>query len=110
MTEIVKNRRAYTGPFEHLVLTALAAFPEGAYEKMIREHIEARSVRTVSSGALSTTLHRMREKGYVWAVWKLPAKTRGGRSRHYYGLTEGGQAAIRRFEAENPPVSDLVTV
>ena len=82
----------YLGDFEQLVLFSVLHLEEDAYGVAIRESIEERTGRTVSSGAIYTTLGRLEERGLVSSD-ERPAPGRG-RPRRYYALTAGGARAL----------------
>lgn len=84
---------AYLGEFEQLILFALLDLGKDAYGITIRESIEERTGRTVSSGAIYTTLGRLQEKGLVSSREEKP--TEGpGRPRKYYDLEPDGARAL----------------
>ena len=53
----------YLGAFEQLILFSVLQLEDGAYGVSIRENIEERTGRTVSIGAICTTLGRLEERG-----------------------------------------------
>jgi PadR family transcriptional regulator PadR len=83
------------GEFEHLVLLAILRLEAQAHGFGIGRTLEADAGRTVSRGALYTTLDRLEAKGFV--RWKLIAggAERGHLPRRVYGVTAKGLAAIR---------------
>ena len=68
---------------------------ESAYGGAIREAIEERTGRVVSSGAINTALGRLAEKRLVRTTVGDPASGRVGRPRKYYALTPVGARALR---------------
>ena len=80
----------YLGELEQLILFAVTALRADAYGGAIRAHIEERSGRIVSSGAISTTLGRLEERGVVVGRVGAPVSGRAGRPRKYYKLTPAG--------------------
>ena len=80
----------YLGELEQLILFAVTALGADAYGGAIRAHIEERSGRIVSSGAISTTLGRLEERGVVAGRVGAPVSGRAGRPRKYYKLTPAG--------------------
>lgn len=82
----------YLGDFEQLVLFSVLHLEEEAYGVSIRESIEERTGRTVSSGAIYTTLGRLEERGLVSSDERhTPGR---GRPRRYYALTAAGARAL----------------
>ena len=56
---------SHLGELEQLILFAVTALGDDAYGGAIRAHIEERSGRIVSSGAISTTLGRLEERYFI---------------------------------------------
>ena len=69
------------GEFEILVLAALIRLGADAYGVTIRREIEERANRSVSIGALYSTLARMEEKGYIGSRVGEATPERGGRAK-----------------------------
>jgi len=86
----------YAGEFEQLVLLAVLRLGEGAYGATIRRLIEASTGRSVSIGAVYTTLERLHVKGYVRPHVGAPTAERGGRRRKIYTLAPKGRTALAR--------------
>jgi PadR family transcriptional regulator PadR len=86
---------AYLGEFEHLLLLTVLRLGVEAYGADIARDLDQRAGRSVSRGALYTSLDRLEAKGYV--RWKAAAGTpaRNGLPRRVYGVTPGGLAALR---------------
>lgn len=84
----------YLGEFEQLILFSLLQLGEEAYGVSIRETIEARTGRTISSGAIYTALGRLEERGLVTSRVDGPVPGRAGRPRKYYRLTPAGARAL----------------
>ena len=85
------------GELEQSILFALLEL-EGreAYGVTIRESIQRRTGRTVSSGAVYTGLDRLREQGLVASWVGEPTPERGGRRKRLYRLEPAGLAALDR--------------
>jgi DNA-binding PadR family transcriptional regulator len=81
---------SHLGELEQLILFAVTALGDDAYGGAIRAHIEERSGRIVSSGAISTTLGRLEERRLVIGRVGPPVTGRAGRPRKYYALTPAG--------------------
>jgi DNA-binding PadR family transcriptional regulator len=83
----------YLGEFEQLILFSVLHLHDDAYGVAIRESIEGRTGRAVSSGAIYTTLGRLEERGLVSSDAGPP--TPGpGRPRKYYTITPPGARAL----------------
>ncbi len=82
----------YLGEFEQLILFALLLLDEEAHGAAIRETIEERTGRVVSSGAIFTALKRMEERGLV-SSW-VGEPDGPGRPRRLYALEKPGARAL----------------
>ena len=82
------------GSFEQLLLFSVLQLEDGAYGVSIRENIEERTGRTVSIGAIYTTLGRLEERGLVRSRTESP-RGRTGRPRKYYRLSPEGARDLR---------------
>jgi DNA-binding PadR family transcriptional regulator len=80
----------HLGELEQLILFAVTALGDEAYGGAIRAHIEERTGRVVSSGAINTTLGRLAERRLVTGRVGEPVPGRPGRPRKYYALTRSG--------------------
>ena len=80
----------HLGELEQLILFAVTALGDDAYGGAIRAHIEERSGRVVSSGAINTTLGRLADRRLVIGRVGAPVSGRAGRPRKYYALTPAG--------------------
>jgi PadR family transcriptional regulator PadR len=86
----------YLTDFELFVMLAAAALASGeAYGISIQRHIEQRTKRVISIGAVYATVERLVEKGYLKTSLSGPIPTRGGRARKLVTLTAAGSAAVR---------------
>jgi hypothetical protein len=59
----MSRKQQFLGEFEQMVMLAILHLEDGAYTVPIREQIMERTGRSVSRGALYTTLERLEEKG-----------------------------------------------
>jgi len=83
------------GEFEQLVLLAILRLQADAHGVGIGRALEADAGRSVSRGALYTTLDRLESKGLV--RWRLATggEERARLPRRVYAVTARGLAAIR---------------
>ena len=88
----------YLGTFEQLILFSVLQLRDEAYGVSIRENIEERTGRTVSVGAIYTTLGRLEERGLVRSRTE-EARGRTGRPRKYYALSPEGARKLRESYA-----------
>ncbi len=84
----------YLGEFEQLILFSVVELGDDAYGGAIREIIEQRTGRVVSSGAINTALGRLAERKLVTAQVAEPGAGRMGRPRKYYSLEPAGARAL----------------
>ena len=84
----------YLGEFEQLILFSVLQLGDEAYGVAIRETIEERTGRRVSSGAIYTTLGRLEDRGLVTSHTESPQEGRTGRPRKYYALKREGAQAL----------------
>jgi PadR family transcriptional regulator, regulatory protein PadR len=88
------------GRFEELILMAVFRLRGEGYGTTIRGEVEERAGRTVSVGALYTTLERLQEKGFVTSRLGDPTPQRGGRAKRFVKITGAGERALGRSLSE----------
>lgn len=86
--------KAYLGEFEELVLLTIATLGQEAYGVTIQQDIENRCNRSISIGALHSTITRLEEKGFLKSWVGGATQERGGRSKRYYEITQAGKKAV----------------
>lgn len=86
---------AYLGEFEQLILFSVLQLGDDAYGVAIRENIEERTGRVVSSGSIYTALGRMEARGLVESRVGEPISGKAGRPRKFYTLEPSGARALR---------------
>ena len=82
------------GEFEQMVLLAILRLGENAWGTAIREEIQSCAARSVTAGALYTTLMRLEHKQLVTSSLGEPTAARGGKAKRFYSVTGKGRAAI----------------
>ena len=92
---MVRAPAPYLGEFEQLVLLAVLQLGDNAYAVPLRRAIEEAAARSVSRGALYTTLERLETKGFLSSRMGEPTADRGGRRRRYYSVMPAGVRALR---------------
>jgi DNA-binding PadR family transcriptional regulator len=93
------DRMESLGAFEQLVLFCVLRLGDVAYGVTIRELLEERTRRAVSSGAIYTALARLEERGLVasWVGESTPG--RAGRPPKYYRVEpKGARAMLAAYE------------
>src|SRR5262247_2950967 len=85
----------YLGEFEQLLLLTVLRLGADAFGTQIARELDQRAGRSVSRGALYTSLDRLEDKGLV--RWRLAPGTalRDGLPRRVYTVTPAGVAALR---------------
>lgn len=84
----------YLGEFEELVLLTVAALGDGAYGVSIQQDIETRCRRSISIGALHSTITRLEEKGFLKSWLGGATAERGGRSKRFFEVTQAGKKVL----------------
>ena len=102
--------KGYIGEFEELVLLIIAALDEDAYGVAIKEVIEKRTDRSISIGALHSTITRLEEKGLIKSWLGDPTQERGGRRKRYFELTNLGKSSLREMKDLRDELWDLSKV
>jgi len=82
------------GHFEFKILHAVESLRSEAYGVAMKKHIQKEFSKTVSYGALYTTLSRLEKKGFVESKMGEPIAVRGGRAKKYYKLTASGMSEL----------------
>jgi PadR family transcriptional regulator, regulatory protein PadR len=91
--------KGYIGEFEELVLLTIVTLGDNAYGVSIKENIEARTARSLSIGALHSTITRLEEKGFVTSWLGDPTHERGGRRKRFFEVTRSGKVALHEMKA-----------
>ena len=86
--------KGFIGEFEELVLLTIAVLGDDAYGVTIKEEIESRAKRSISIGALHSTIARLEDKGFLKSDLGGATKERGGRRKRYFQLTQSGKSAL----------------
>lgn len=89
------GEKRFLGEFEQMVLLAVLLLREEAYGITIRRELKERVGRSVTRGALYTTLERLEVKGYLTSRMGDPTPKRGGRSKRYFQITPVGVSALK---------------
>ena len=85
------------GEFEQRILFTLIRLGSGVHGVAIRNHIEERTGRAVSPGALYTALDRLEKRGFVTSRLGEPTPERGGKRKRLYTLQPAGERAVARL-------------
>jgi len=82
------------GEFEQLILFAVIRLDPPPTAVTVRQEIEARTGRTISSGALYTALDRMESRGFLSSRLGEPTPERGGKRKRLYTVQPAGERAL----------------
>lgn len=85
------------GEFEHMLLLAILQLRDGAYGPSISAELENTVGRSVSRGALYSSLGRLEQKGFLRWELEEPGEDRGGHAKRRFELTQTGLAAVRTY-------------
>ena len=96
---VIQNMKGYLGEFEELVLLTIAALGNDAYGISIKNDIEARANRTLSVGAMHSTLTRLEEKKFIASWLGGATNERGGRRKRFFILTGEGKVALAKSKS-----------
>ncbi len=91
------STRNNIGEFEEIVMLTVGILNEEAYGLAIKKEIEKRLNRKVSMGALHTGLYRLEDKGLLTSRLGEATKTRGGKPKRYFSVTNTGQIALKEM-------------
>ncbi len=86
------------GEFEELLLLIVMILQEDAYVLRIRDEIKEQVDRSLSMGALHSTLTRLEQKEFLSSDMKGATKDRGGRRKRIYEITSKGQDALNEVK------------
>lgn len=83
------------GDFEETILLLVGILGDEAYAFKIAEEFESQTNRSVSIGAVHSTLSRLADKGFLKSEMGQPSATRGGRRKRIYEITASGERALK---------------
>lgn len=83
------------GEFEEVILLLVGILGEQAYAFNIAEEFETQTDRSVSIGAVHSTLTRLEEKGFLTSEMGESTAERGGRRKRIYTITAYGRKTLR---------------
>jgi PadR family transcriptional regulator PadR len=87
------------GEFEQLVLLVVLRLGEGAFAPEIARELDEAADRSVTRGALYSTLNRLESKGLLEWTPEEPGPDRGGHVRRRFTLTDEGLEGLRSRRA-----------
>ncbi|HSR43258.1 MAG TPA: helix-turn-helix transcriptional regulator [Longimicrobiales bacterium] len=91
--------RSGVGEFEQLVLLVVLRLGDGAFAPEGAAVLEESAGRSVTRGALYSTLNRLDQKGLLTWAPEEPGEDRGGHIRRLFSLTDAGLRTVRERRA-----------
>src|SRR6478735_7758101 len=82
------------GEFEEVILLLVGILGEQAYAFNIAGEFESQTGRSVSIGAVHSTLTRLEEKGFLKSEMGESTSERGGRRKRIYTITAYGRKTL----------------
>jgi len=86
------------GEFEELVLLIVSILEDEAYVLRLKQEMYDQVKRSVSMGALHTTLSRLENKGYLNSRLAGASAKRGGRRKRVYQVTALGTKTLQEVK------------
>lgn len=83
------------GEFEEVILLLTGILGETAYAFKIAEEFESQTGRSVSIGAVHSTLTRLEEKGFLKSAMGNATAERGGRRKRIFTITALGKRTLK---------------
>ena len=83
------------GEFEEVLLLLVGILNDNAYAFRIAEEFESQTGRSVSIGAVHSTLNRLSDKGFLKSEMGEPTAQRGGRRKRIYEITAYGERVLK---------------
>lgn len=82
------------GEFEEIVLLSILVLGDEASGYTIKKELNQNAGRSISRGALHTSLSRLETKGFVKSRQGEASESRRGRPKRYYEVTNEGKTAL----------------
>ena len=82
------------GEFEEVILLLVGILGEEAYSFKVAEEFESQTGRSVSIGAVHSTLNRLENKGFLKSAMGKSTAERGGRRKRIYTITAYGKRIL----------------
>lgn len=83
------------GEFEEVILLLVGILGENAYAFRLAEEFESQTGRSVSIGAVHSTLDRLEGKGFLTSEMGNATAERGGRRKRIFKITALGKRVLR---------------
>jgi PadR family transcriptional regulator PadR len=110
LTSKNKIMQVYLGELEELVLLTVASLDGGAYGVSIQLELKKRCKRSITIGALHSTITRLVEKGMLKSWTGGATEERGGRSKRFYDISPLGKSSLVKVKDLRDELWDLSKV
>lgn len=101
-------KRTTIGEFEETVLLMVLILQEEAYMISLQRELKSQANRTITMGALHTTLARLEKKGMLTSEMGSPTNERGGRRKRIYQVTAAGKGELHTIREMRQSLWDRV--
>lgn len=101
-------KRTSIGEFEETVLLMVLILQEEAYMISLQKELKDQANRSITMGALHTTLSRLEKKGLLTSEMGEPTKERGGRRKRIYQVTAVGKSELSAIREMRQSLWDRV--
>lgn len=101
-------KRSSIGEFEETVLLMVLILQEEAYMISLQRELKEQANRSITMGALHTTLSRLEKKGLLSSAMGEPTKERGGRRKRIYQVTVAGKGELNTIREMRQSLWDRV--
>ncbi|WP_420582735.1 PadR family transcriptional regulator [Reichenbachiella sp.] len=101
-------KRSTIGEFEEMVLLMVLILQDEAYMISLQNQLLEQANRSITMGALHTTLSRLEKKGFLTSEMGEPTKERGGRRKRIYQVTAAGKTELSTIKEMRKSLWDQV--
>ena len=98
----------HIGEFEELVLLIVIILKEEAYVLRIQQELKVQVNRSISMGALHSTLSRLEKKGFLASQMDRATDKRGGRRKRIYDITAIGSTVVQEAKEQRRSLWDQI--
>ena len=101
-------KRSTVGEFEETVLLMVLILQGEAYMINLQKELLEQANRSITMGALHTTLSRLEKKGLLDSEMGEPTAERGGRRKRIYQVTAAGKTELNAIKELRKSLWDQV--
>lgn len=106
--KVYAMKRSTIGEFEEMVLLMVLILQDEAYMISLQNQLLEQANRSITMGALHTTLSRLEKKGFLTSEMGEPTKERGGRRKRIYQVTAAGKTELSTIKEMRKSLWDQV--